>query len=71
MTGLTRYAPFALAALLLATLAVILIYDCWISLTNVPGGQTASSVLREWITAEPVLVLLTGILLGHLFWTPK
>jgi len=37
----------------------------------VPGGQTASSVLREWITAEPVLVLLTGILLGHLFWTPK
>ena len=52
---------------LVATLLAVGAYDWWLYLTEGPSATISAEVLstsRKW----PVVPLLVGILMGHLFW---
>lgn len=51
----------------LAALAAIGILDLILIRTN-PSGPSVSSTIWALAHEYPVIVLLTGIVLGHLFW---
>lgn len=56
-----------LGALLIAHLAMI---GAWDLLCYAKGWSdiTVSSVLRQWVSDWPLLLLFVGLILGHLFW---
>lgn len=60
-------APAALAIAFLCVCFTIGIYDVWA--VYVSGvNDTVSAVLGRWGAQFPVLPLLIGMVLGHVFW---
>lgn len=68
MNGIVAWFPFTLAAAFLALTGAILLWDVLASLGGLNGAPSASDVIAGWMRTNPVLTLLIGILLGHLFW---
>ena len=62
--------PLVLAAALHAVIVCIAIWDIYAAAS---GNMEASvsSIVRTWSVQFPVLPLLIGVVLGHLFWSFK
>lgn len=60
-------AAAGMAIILFLMLGGIGAYDVLVSY-RLLDGVTVSSVIHRWSTAFPVMPLLVGLLLGHLFW---
>lgn len=58
---------YVLAVLLLATMFLAGVWDVWVTYHERPD-ETVSNILQGWSVLYPVLPLLVGILLGHIFW---
>lgn len=52
---------------LFALLVFIGVYDVWASYT-LGRSATVSYVVQSWAIQFPILGVLIGIILGHLFW---
>jgi hypothetical protein len=59
--------PHVLAVLLIVTLAVIGLWDVYVSYLDRPH-DTVSDVLNRWSTQWPVIPLHIGLVLGHILW---
>lgn len=59
--------PIATTWILVAVLLTVGIYDVYAGLYYGPE-YTVSQVVRDWSGKWPVLPMLVGVLLGHLFW---
>lgn len=56
-----------MAIIFVGSLAGIGAYDSYCLFADTPG-ITVSAVLREWSEAFPILPLLLGVVVGHLFF---
>lgn len=56
-----------LAVGLIVWLAVVGLGDIWLG-RRYGYAATVSAVIQDWARQWPVLPLLIGLLLGHLFW---
>lgn len=59
--------PIIIACLILAALAAAGAWDVYV-IFGQPEWVTVSALLSEWSHTFPVLPMLVGLLLGHLFW---
>lgn len=58
-----------MALVLVIALLAVGFYDVYVS--HFPEqGPTVSAILQGWASRFPMLTLLIGVILGHLFW-PK
>lgn len=57
----------AIAWVLLAVLFVILVYD-FVAAMYGPANATVSSYVQSLSVRFPVVPLLVGLVIGHLFW---
>lgn len=62
-----QWPPFLLAVLLVGCFAVV---GLWDAVAAFSGGsiQSVSAILYQWGHDWPILTLLVGLLIGHLFW---
>ena len=65
--GSVDTASLTLAITLLVLVAIIGGWDIWVAFGTVEG-RSVSEILYTWGQRFPPLVLLIGLLLGHLFW---
>lgn len=65
--GPTTSIAFGLAITLVLTCAVVAAYDVY-AVFALPPNSTVSFQLSEWSQRFPVIPLLLGLLIGHLFW---
>lgn len=56
-----------LAAAIIAVLACVGAWDVY-SIFALPGNLTVSAIVYAWGQQFPPLVLIIGLILGHLFW---
>lgn len=56
-----------LSLLFLFMLIVVWLFD-WYAIVKDRPRETVSAMLLEWSQAWPILPLLVGIVIGHLFW---
>ena len=61
----SNFGDIFLLVLLLCLLCIVAIYDMW---ADVVGSRTVSSTVWEWSRMYPVIPLIVGLILGHLFW---
>lgn len=67
MPELKSWAPFWLTLTLLVNLSLVGLWDAWVLVQGRPD-DTVSHVMIGWSQRYPLLPLLIGLLLGHLFW---
>jgi len=58
------------AAVLLSIIAVVGVYDFWAGFSN-RSVATISEVVYRWSQLWPIIPLLVGLVLGHLFWPTR
>lgn len=58
---------FVLAAALLVIVLCAGIWDIYVTAKGQPL-ETVSVVLHQWSLMYPVLPLLVGVIIGHIFW---
>jgi hypothetical protein len=59
--------PKITAAAFIVMVILVAAFDCYMGL-RYGADQTVSAVLQDWGGRFPVLVLIIGLILGHLFW---
>lgn len=59
--------PLLLAVAFLAALLFIAVWDVYAAF-GAGNTQTVSAILYQWGREWPVLTLLVGLVIGHLFW---
>lgn len=52
--------------LLVSVLVTVGVVDVWLATTQ--NGETVSSYIHRLSARYPILPLLAGVVLGHLFW---
>ncbi len=58
---------YALAAALLLVVVLAGLWDIWV-ISMGRQADTVSAVLHQWSLQFPILPLIVGLLLGHIFW---
>jgi len=58
-----------LAAAMLAVIVLAGVWDIYVAARG-RNEDTVSSVLHGWSLQFPILPLVVGLLLGHIFWPP-
>lgn len=66
--GSARFVQVAIAATVVSVHVLVMAWDVYCSFW-LSGSNTVSAVIREWSQRWPVLPLLVGLVLGHLFWS--
>lgn len=61
---------FLVAVMFLAMVGLVGLFDLWLVLGAPTGSRTVSSWVIEWSHQYPILPLLVGVLIGHLFFPP-
>lgn len=59
-----------LAVCILVTLALVAAWDIAVMATGKPE-YSVSSITQSWSKENPVLPLIVGVVVGHLFWPIK
>ena len=55
------------AAVLVACVLLLVVFDLYMAANNVPG-DTISEVVRSWAQRHPVIPFAAGVVMGHFFW---
>lgn len=55
------------AAVLVACVLLLVVFDLYMAANNVPG-DTISEVVRSWAARHPVIPFAAGVVMGHFFW---
>ena len=55
------------AAVLVACVLLLVVFDLYMAANNVPG-DTISEVVRSWAARHPVIPFAFGVVMGHFFW---
>lgn len=58
---------YVLAAGLLGLVVLAGLWDIWVT-SRGNANETVSAVLHSWSLQFPILPLIVGLLLGHIFW---
>jgi len=61
---------FILSLLFLGAIIAVWLYDAVASVRG-HGELSASAVILEWSIRWPLIPLLVGVLLGHIFWPQR
>ena len=64
-----RVVPDIATWTLVVVLVAVGVVDVWLALT--PGAMTVTGRIQELSASYPVVPLLVGMLVGHLFWPVK
>jgi cation transporter-like permease len=58
-------------AILVATVLGLGAWDVYVAFFAEGGGDTISEVTLYWARRHPVIPLVVGIVMGHLFWSQR
>jgi len=61
---------YVLSLLFLGAIVVVWLFDATAAIRGT-GNDSVSATILDWSTRWPLIPLLVGVLLGHMFWPQR